>query len=117
MQDRADPHSWEFPDLIFVKPRFEVYKAVSQQIAKSSPSTPRSSNRFPWTLNLVFLAFRLGACGNAAPGSREPSRKASRPSGFDPSRDHESLAGGTRPRSRRHFMPASLSRPFVRVPF
>ena len=27
------------PDLIFVKPRFEVYKAVSQQIAKFSMST------------------------------------------------------------------------------
>lgn len=38
------------------------------------------------------------------------------PCGFDPSLDHESLAGGTRPRSRRHFMPASLSLPFVRVP-
>jgi len=37
-------------------------------------------------------------------------------SSFDPSRDHESLAGGTRPRSRRHFIPASLSLPFVRVP-
>jgi hypothetical protein len=29
----------------------------------------------------------------------------------------ESLAGGNRPRSRRHFIPASLSLPFVRVPF
>jgi hypothetical protein len=50
------------------------------------------------------------------PSTYEPSRKASRPSGFDPSRDHESLAGDTRPRSRRHFIPASLSLPFVRVP-
>ena len=53
-----------------------------------------------------------GASAGRGPGSREPSRKASRPSGFDPSRDHESLAGGTRPRSRRHFIPASLSLPF-----
>ena len=70
------------------------------------------------SLNLVFPAFRFGACGKCRTGlSYEPSRKASRPSGFDPSRDHESLAGGTRPRSRRHFIPASLSLPFVRVPF
>ncbi|MGY4421956.1 hypothetical protein ACVWY2_004405 [Bradyrhizobium sp. JR6.1] len=53
-----------------------------------------------------------GACGDAAPGSCEPSRVASRPSGLDPSRKHititraiyrniynVSLAGGTRPRA------------------
>ena len=38
----------------------------------------------------------LGASAGRGQGSRAPSRKASRPSGFDPSRDHESLAGGTR---------------------
>src|SRR4051794_36351755 len=32
----------------------------------------------------------LGASAGRGPGSRAPSRKASRPSGFDPSRDHES---------------------------
>jgi hypothetical protein len=53
----------------------------------------------------------LGASAGRGPGSRVPSRKASRPSGFDPSRDHESLAGGTRLRARRHFIPASLSLP------
>ena len=53
----------------------------------------------------------LGASAGRGPGSRAPSRKASRPSGFDPSRDHESLAGGTRLGSRRHFIPASLSLP------
>jgi DNA polymerase IV len=37
------------PDLIFVKPRFEIYKAVSQQIRRSSPSTRRSSSRCLWT--------------------------------------------------------------------
>src|SRR6266702_1801334 len=68
------------------------------------------------SLNLVLLLFVWARAASAAPGSREPSRKASRPSGFDPSRDHESLAGGTRPRSRRHFIPASLSLPFLRVP-
>jgi len=41
-------------------------------------------------------ASALGASAGRGPGSRAPSRKASRPSGFDPSRDHESLAGGTR---------------------
>jgi hypothetical protein len=65
---------------------------------------------------LSLAGFVWARAASAAPGSREPSRKASRPSGFDPSRDHESLAGGTRPRSRRHFIPASLSLPFVRVP-
>ena len=53
----------------------------------------------------------LGASAGRGPGSRGPSRKASRPSGFDPSRGHESLAGGTRFGSRRHFIPASLSLP------
>ena len=38
----------------------------------------------------------LGASAGRGPGSRAPSRKASRPSGFDPSCDHESLAGDTR---------------------
>ena len=37
----------------------------------------------------------LGASAGRGPGSRAPSRKASRPSGFDPSCDHESLAGDT----------------------
>ena len=37
------------PDLIFVKPRFEVYKAISQQIRESSPSTPTLSSRCRWT--------------------------------------------------------------------
>jgi DNA polymerase-4 len=37
------------PDLIFVKPRFEVYKAVSQQIRDISPSTRQSSSRYRWT--------------------------------------------------------------------
>jgi hypothetical protein len=49
----------------------------------------------------------LRASAGRGPGSREPSRRASRPSGFDPSRGHESLAFG----SRRHFIPASLSLP------
>ena len=31
------------PDLIFVKPRFEVYKAISFKSARSSPSTRRRS--------------------------------------------------------------------------
>ena len=60
---------------------------------------------------MVFLAYRLGACGSTAPGSREPSRKASRPSASIPCADHESLAGGSRVRGRRHFMPASRSLP------
>ena len=37
----------------------------------------------------------LGASAGRGQGSRAPSRKASRPSGFDPSCDHESLAGDT----------------------
>jgi DNA polymerase-4 len=37
------------PDLIFVKPRFEVYKAVSPQIREISPSTRQSSSRYRWT--------------------------------------------------------------------
>ena len=41
-------------------------------------------------------AFSVGASAGCGTGSRAPSRKASRPSGFDPSRGHESLAGGTR---------------------
>jgi hypothetical protein len=41
-------------------------------------------------------ASALGASAGRGPGSRASSRKASRPSGFDPSRDNESLAGGTR---------------------
>jgi len=53
----------------------------------------------------------LGASAGRGPGSRAPSRKASRPSGFDPraimSRSPEALAFG----ARRHFIPASLSLP------
>src|SRR6202035_2224170 len=33
------------PDLIFVKPRFEVYKQSRSRYARSSPSTRRSLNR------------------------------------------------------------------------
>src|SRR3954454_25392923 len=52
------------------------------------------------------------------PSTYVPSRAASRPSGFDPSRritsrSPEALALG----SRRHFIPASLSLPRARVPF
>src|SRR2546428_13606584 len=38
----------------------------------------------------------LGASAGRGPGSRAPSRKASRHLALIPSRDHESLAGGTR---------------------
>lgn len=37
------------PELIFVPPRFEIYRAVSGQIKKSSPTTRRSSSLCPWT--------------------------------------------------------------------
>ena len=37
------------PDLIFVKPRFEVYKAISQQIREISPSIHPPSNHSRWT--------------------------------------------------------------------
>src|SRR5829696_3759632 len=33
------------PELLFVKPRFDVYKEVSLQIRGSSPHTPTSSSR------------------------------------------------------------------------
>jgi hypothetical protein len=41
-------------------------------------------------------AAAFSASAGRGPGSRAPSRKASRPYGFDPSRGHESLAGDTR---------------------
>jgi hypothetical protein len=71
---------------------------------------------FPELTLLLLLVFARAAV--AAPGSREPSRAASRPCGFDPSRritsrSPEALALG----SRRHFIPASLSLPRARVPF
>ena len=44
----------------------------------------------------TFQPSALGASAGRGPGSRSSSRKASRPSGFDPSRDNVSLAGGTR---------------------
>jgi hypothetical protein len=45
-------------------------------------------------------------------GSRAPSRMPSRPSGFYPSRDHESLSPeALAVGSRRHFIPALLSLP------
>ncbi|QHO75550.1 hypothetical protein ACH79_25810 [Bradyrhizobium sp. CCBAU 051011] len=55
----------------------------------------KAREEVPDSLNLV-PGFRWCACGNGRTGLGEPSRRASRPYGFDPSRDHESLAGGTR---------------------
>jgi hypothetical protein len=48
----------------------------------------------------LWLGFgALGASAGRGPGCREPCRFASWPSGFYPSRDHASLAGGTRSRA------------------
>ena len=58
----------------------------------------------------------LGASAGRGPGSRAPSRKASRPSGFDPSRDHESLAGGTRLRAPPSFHSGVVITVPLRVP-
>jgi hypothetical protein len=58
----------------------------------------------------------LGASAGRGPGSRAPSRKASRPSGFDPSRDHESLAGGARLRVPPSFHAGVVITAPLRVP-
>jgi hypothetical protein len=78
---------------------YEIYRVASSPCAWG----PRATE--------IMAMFRLrphasddtasqGACGCAAPGSREPRRCASRPFGFDPSRKdhHEHLAGGSRSR-------------------
>src|SRR5450755_175327 len=51
----------------------------------------------------LHVIYDQGACGFATPGSREPRRYASRPSGFDPSRkDFMSPSpGAVGPESRR----------------
>jgi hypothetical protein len=61
-------------------------------------------------------ASALGASAGRGPGSRAPSRKASRPSGFDPSRDHGSLAGGTRLRVPPSFHSGVVITAPLRVP-
>lgn len=44
--------------------------------------------RPPLDLRLLLLGFSAARAAIAAPGSREPSRFASRPFGFDPSSKH-----------------------------
>ena len=64
----------------------------------------------------TFQPSALGASASRGPGSRASSRKASRPSGFDPSRDNESLAGGTRLRVPPSFHSSVAITAPLRVP-
>lgn len=64
----------------------------------------------------TFQPSALGASAGRGPGSRASSRKASRPSGFDPSRDNESLAGGTRLRVPPSFHSSVAITAPLRVP-
>jgi hypothetical protein len=64
----------------------------------------------------TFQPSALGASAGRGPGSRASSRKATRPSGFDPSRDNESLAGGTRLRVPPSFHSSGAITAPLRVP-
>ena len=92
-------------------------------------SGPLQRLRFAWNRGAIRLAgilrdtevmarqfSALGASAGRGPGSRAPSRGASRPSGFDPSRDHESLAGGTRLRVPPSFHSGVVITAPLRVP-
>jgi hypothetical protein len=68
-----------------------------------APRDPRSWWYSAYVATQAMTLRLKGAFGCAAPGSREPRRCASRPSGFDPSRkgSDEPLAGAVGPGSRR----------------
>jgi hypothetical protein len=67
----------------------------------------------------LHVIYDQGACGCATPGSREPRRQASRPSGFDPSRKDfmspspGAVGPGSRRRRRRYADPPAAA-PFNR---
>lgn len=68
----------------------------------------------PRTARFGLLALRLGACGSAAPGSREPSRFASRPPASIPRATLQSSSPGALGKGAR--LRRSLSLPRSRVP-
>ena len=65
------------PELVFVPPRFEVYRAVSEQIGASSPTTRRSLSRCLWTKPISTSPRTCGAFQRLPPLQKIFVRKSS----------------------------------------